>query len=242
MSVFILKDKPIALIKELKALVVTDLHIGIENELRKKGINIPSQVEKFFEIIRKAKEETNAEVLIILGDLKHKVPGSSIRELENVKLFIKKTSELMEVKICKGNHDDLIEKIVEEIDKNVEVYGARGVKIGNYGFFHGHAWPYSYLWEAETWVVGHLQAFVELSFGPKRNTEKVFIKGFPRMKRGNLKEIIVLPSLNDFAGGINIVKERPTGLLFEKIVSWEKCEVYLLNGSFLGTLKEVTKQ
>jgi len=36
-----------------KILVISDLHIGIERELYKKGINIPSQVNYYINKIRK---------------------------------------------------------------------------------------------------------------------------------------------------------------------------------------------
>ena len=241
MSVFIIKDKPIAFVKDLEALVVTDLHIGVEIELRRKGINIPSQSEKFVEMIYEAKEKTNAKNLIILGDLKHKVPVSSVSELEKVKYFLEEVSKRLKVTICKGNHDDLIEKIVEDI-KEVKVYGARGFKMGDYGFFHGHAWPFSSLWEAKTWIVGHLQAFVETSLKTKKKVEKVVIKGVPKVKRGNLKEIIILPSLNDFVGGIDISKFKPSGFLFERLIDFEKSSVYLLDNTFLGNIKEITEK
>jgi metallophosphoesterase superfamily enzyme len=74
--VFILKNRPIAFVKELSLLAITDLHLGIEFELRKKGINIALQSEKFLKILEEAKKETNAKRIVVIGDVKHKVPAA----------------------------------------------------------------------------------------------------------------------------------------------------------------------
>jgi metallophosphoesterase superfamily enzyme len=78
--VFILKNRPIAFVKELSLLAITDLHLGIEFELRKKGINVGLQSEKFLKILEEAKQETNAKRIVVIGDIKHKVPAASARD------------------------------------------------------------------------------------------------------------------------------------------------------------------
>jgi len=67
-----------------KTLVVSDLHIGIEHSFRKSGIKIPSGTENMKKSILEMIDETGAEKLVILGDLKHKVPGITMQELREV--------------------------------------------------------------------------------------------------------------------------------------------------------------
>jgi len=240
MSVYILKDRPIAFIKEINSLALTDLHLGIEYELRSKGIFVPPQKESFLEILKEGKEESGAKNLILLGDIKHKVPRSFAREVEDVKSFLGELSNIFsKVIICKGNHDDRIEDLVE----NAKVCSARGIKIKNYGFFHGHAWPFSKLWNAETWITGHLQALFEFRKGNERKIERVVIVGKPKVEKGKLKEIIILPAFNKLAGGIVLNKEgnKLSGFLFEKILDFEKSFVYFLDGTEAGKLSEIVK-
>ena len=63
-----------------KALVVADLHIGIEHEFRQAGLKVPSQLEGIVKRIDALIEKNKADRLIILGDVKHKVPGVSWQE------------------------------------------------------------------------------------------------------------------------------------------------------------------
>jgi len=234
--VFILKNRPIAFVKELSLLAITDLHLGIEFELRKKGINVPLQVEKFLKILEEVKQETNAKRIVILGDVKHKVPTSSAREVEYVKKFFENLSKIFEqVLICKGNHDDMIEEILQDY----KIYGARGFKIKDYGFFHGHAWPFSKLWNCKVWIVGHLQAAIEIRRGNFKKIEKVIIKARPKIARGKLKEIIILPAFSNLSGSLLLNKEIPSDFLFDKIIDMENSEVYFLDGSYLGRLNKI---
>ncbi len=232
----VLKDRPIIFIRKLKALAITDLHFGIEFELKKKGINLPNQKEKFLEILREAKNETKANKLIIVGDVKHKVPGISLRELKNLKEFFEEISKDFKIYIAKGNHDDRIEDILE----NAKIFSSRGFKIKEFAFFHGHAWPFSKLWNCKFFIVGHLQAAVEIREKNVKEVKRVIIRAKPKVKKGNVREIIILPSFNEFAGSFIINKNKELTGIFKKIIDLENSEVFLLNGISLGFLKELT--
>jgi putative SbcD/Mre11-related phosphoesterase len=232
----VLKDRPILFIRKINSLAITDLHFGIENELRKKGINLPNQKEKFLRILREAKEETKAKRLIIIGDVKHKVPGISLSELKNLKEFFEELTKDFKVIVTKGNHDDRLEDILE----NVKIFSSRGFRINEFGFFHGHAWPFSHLWNCKYFIVGHLQAAVEIREKNVKEIKKVIIKSKPKIKKGNVKEIIVLPSFNDFAGNFIINKNKELTGIFQRIIDPENSEVFLLNGISLGSIKDLS--
>jgi len=235
--VFILKNRPIAFVKELSLLAITDLHLGIEFELRKKGINVGLQSEKFLKILEEAKQETNAKRIVFIGDIKHKVPAASAKEVEYVRDFFENLSKIFEeIFICKGNHDDMLEEILLDY----KVYGARGFRIKDYGFFHGHAWPFSKLWNCKTWIIGHLQAAIEIRRGNFKKTEKVVIKAKPKVEKGKLREIIILPAFSDLVGSLLLNKELPSDFLFEKVIDINNSEVYLLDGSYLGKLSDLS--
>jgi len=234
--VFILKNRPIAFVKELSLLAITDLHLGIEFELRKKGINVPLQTEKFLKILEEAKQETDAKRIVVLGDIKHKVPVASAKEVEYIRKFFENLSKIFgEILVCKGNHDDLIEEVLQDY----KVYDARGFKIKDYGFFHGHAWPFSKLWNCKVWIVGHLQAAIEIRKGNFKKIEKVVIKARPKIEKGKLKEIIILPAFSDLAGSLLLNKEMPSDFLFDKIIDIENSDAYFLDGSYLGRLDKI---
>ena len=133
-----IKKHPALFISEIKALVIADLHIGISYELYKSGINIPSQVKQMKKTIGKLIKQTKAKRLIILGDVKHDVPGISVQELREIPEFLKTLSKKIKIEICLGNHDTYLKEILPE---EIRLHGSKGFKIKKFGFNHGHAWP-----------------------------------------------------------------------------------------------------
>ncbi|RLG06366.1 MAG: phosphoesterase, partial [Thaumarchaeota archaeon] len=74
----LIEDWPAILLeKPVKTLLLADIHFGYESELADKGIQVPSQAYRLKELLVRVVEETGAERIIFLGDLKHQVPLSS---------------------------------------------------------------------------------------------------------------------------------------------------------------------
>ncbi len=245
-----LVDHPAAFITDKKILVISDIHIGIEDYLYKSGIVIPPQAEKFQKTIEALIDLTKVKTLVITGDIKYKVPGTSIRELKEIPKFLENLSEKIKVILVKGNHDDFIETIVPE---DVKVYSSRGVKLGSYGFFHGHAWPSKKLMQCDYLFMGHLQPAVE--FIDKlgyRSVQQVWLKGklnsglvkkkYKINKTGKLN-IIIVPSFNRLSGSLavnKILQEELIGpLLTNKILDINKTTAYLLDGTYLGKTQNI---
>ncbi len=243
-----LVDHPAAFITDKKILVISDLHIGLEHYLYEHGIVIPSQAEKFQKAIEGLIDLTKAKILVITGDIKYKVPGTSMRELREVPKFLGNLSEKIKIVITKGNHDDFLETIVPE---NVKVYSSRGFKLGSYGFFHGHAWPSKKLMQCDYLFMGHMQPAVE--FKDKlgySSIQQVWLKGkldqelikkkYKISKTGKLN-IIIVPSFNRLSGSLIVnrkLKEELVGpLLTNNILDIEQTTSYLLDGTSLGKVK-----
>lgn len=250
MSIRFLTDYPALFIADKKILVIADLHLGLEHELYKNGIVIHPQGEKFKKQIEKLSELTGAKILVILGDIKHKVPGISLREEREVPKMLNELVKKIKIILCIGNHDTELEEIVP---KEMKIYSSRGFKIGKYGFFHGHAWPSKKLIDCDYLFMGHIHPIIE--FRDKlgyRMIEQVWIKGklneklikekYKTKKNGKL-EIIILPTFNKLLGGIALnmkTKEELIGpILANKFLDLDKSKVYLLDGTFLGNLERL---
>jgi hypothetical protein len=252
MTIRFLADFPAIFITDKKILVISELHLGLEYELYKSGIRIPSQRRKFEETIGQLIELTKAKILVILGDIKHKVPGSTIREDVEIPKFLESLRQKIKVVLVKGNHDDRIEGIVPP---GIKIYGSRGFKIEKYGFFHGHAWPSKKLMVCDYLFMGHVHPAIEFrdSFG-FRSVLNVWLKGrlnqklveekYKIKKTGKLNAIVV-PTFNNILGGAalnRITEERHTGPLFvNKVFDVDNAKVYLLDGTYLGILKSIKK-
>lgn len=253
MTIKFLTDYPALFIPEKKILVVADLHLGLEHEFYKSGIIIPSQVEKFQKIIDKLLELTKAKALVILGDIKHKVPGISLREERELPRFLNHLIEKIKVILTLGNHDTELKEIVP---KEIKIYSSRGFKLGKYGFFHGHAWPSKKLMQCDYLFMSHIHPAIE--FGDRfgyRALEQVWVKGKLEesliKKRYKIKKVgklrtIILPAFNRLIGGValnRVVEEELIGpLLANKFFDVNNSETYLLDGSCLGKIRDLKQQ
>src|SRR3989338_6445317 len=104
-----LKNYPAMKIKD--CLIVADLHLGITKDIYDSGIVMPRQAKKMAERLNKLKKLTRTKKLVILGDVKHKVPGFSVMEKYELEKFFS-ALKFREIIILKGNHDGNIEKMI----------------------------------------------------------------------------------------------------------------------------------
>jgi hypothetical protein len=231
------------------SLIVADLHIGIEYEFFKSGIVIPSQVERLKERIERLIEKTRAKRLIILGDVKHKVPGITWQEYKDVPRFFEHFSKI-EVICIKGNHDGFLERLAP---KFVKIYGPKGYSLGNVALVHGHAWPSKKLLDCKYLVMAHVHPAIEFWSESFRSVESCWLrceinkeKLEKKYKRkSNLKYGVIMPAFNHLIGGIpfNSQDFEPLGpLLKNRILEWENSEVYLTDGIFLGNLADLRSE
>jgi putative SbcD/Mre11-related phosphoesterase len=165
-----------------KALVVADLHLGLESDLAKSGIRIPSQTGKISGKIKKLLSENDCRELIILGDIKHVIPGLPYPEKAEVLDFIGQFA--VPVKIIKGNHDGSIQnylKIYKEINRE------------GYLLTHGHM---KIRRTKKKIISGHVHPVLEFRDGlGGRISERVWIAG---------KNHIIMPAFNDLLGGVDV--------------------------------------
>lgn len=245
-----LADHPAAFISDKKILVISDIHVGIEHDLYTRGVVIHPQVEKFKKTLDELIDQTKAKTLVILGDLKHAVPGISLREEREIPKLFENLVEKVKVILCKGNHDTELKGLLPE---KVKIYGSRGFQTGEYGFFHGHAWPAKNLMKCDYLFMGHLQPAVE--FVDKlgyRSVQQVWLKGnlnqelikkkYKISRTGKL-EIVVVPSFNKLSGSLIVnrkLKEELTGPFFtNKVLDMNDMSAYLFDGTYLGKVGKI---
>ncbi len=219
-------------LEDIGALIIADLHIGYEEELRNRGVIVPPQWEKMKEKIIELMEITDAERLIILGDIKHSILSKPI--------YVRRFFEGMnfEILAVKGNHDGGIESLVD-----FKVYPPSGFKIGDYGFIHGHSWPSEEVMHSKYVFMGHMHPEVNLedSLG-KFHRMPCILKGELNEKGvekyGKNTSIVILPPFNPLVGSS---LGTPLGPLFQNELIGE-LKVYLLNGTYLGKYSEFQRK
>ncbi len=223
------------------AVCVGDLHVGIESEMRSKGVHVPSQTHRMEREL--VSLSAGRQRLILLGDIKNKVPGSTQQEYAEIPRFFQAMKRhYSEVDIVRGNHDTNIEDFLPE---GVNVHPSTGFRIGDVGYAHGHTWPSPDVMACRTLVIGHNHPTIALedSLG---NVSKepcwVRLKINERAHKRYVElpeEIIMVPAFNRTLGGspVNVERGKLLGPLFgEEMVDIRKGQVYLPDGIYLGTV------
>jgi len=158
---------PVAYIRDLSLLIISDLHLGYEAVSAEHGVFIPKvQFGKIKEMIRRCFSKTRARRILILGDVKHEFSETSYHEYR-------------EVIVVKGNHDTFIQRMTRRF--GIEVYDC--YNEDRYSFIHGHKEFDLERMEGDTLVMGHEHPSVALftDVGVKEKL-KVFLMGITRAR------------------------------------------------------------
>lgn len=241
------KPQPIYGIPALKidnTYVVADLHIGVESHLMKKGFHLVSRTDYMLNTISKTAD--GCDHLIILGDVKDTVPGSSKQEYREIPDFFEHLKELFSnIDIVVGNHDTNIEKF---LPTGIRIKPPTGMKIGNIGYVHGHMWPSENVMKCKLLIMAHEHPAVMFRDGVGKQTiEPCWVKG--RFTDGNVEKykqipdfFIIIPSFNRMLGGspMNINNGNFLNpLISNKYVDIDNAELFLLDGINLGKRSDV---
>jgi|Deesub1362A_J573_1020465.scaffolds.fasta_scaffold00151_41 hypothetical protein len=217
------------------ALVVADLHLGLEYELFSKGVKIPSQARTMEIKLSNLIKKSGVGRIIVLGDVKHNIPKTSWMEYSEIPQMFRSLSELADITVIKGNHDGDLEKLLPDmrIVKNLELEEAL--------LTHGHLKIRSPI-DFKYIIMGHNHPCVEFTdeFG-RSIRESAWIRArlnrradeFYEVKRN--PEIVVMPAFNDLIYGTPFNKEEKLlGPLFRQgVVDLKNAKAYLLDGTML---------
>lgn len=217
-------------------LVVADLHIGLERELSADGLRVPSQLDRMERRILGLLRSTGREKLVILGDLKHSIPLASWQEYREIPGFVERLSRHADVTLVKGNHDGGIEKITPglRVTRELEIPGKALL-------LHGHAKPKDIGYDCL--IMGHHHPCIEFRGGlGGRITESAWIRTrFKEEYQGG--EVVIMPAFNDLIYGLPF-NTKPAGELLgpffkQGLVELDEARVYLLDGTYLGVIKDL---
>ena len=236
-------NEPALFLKDKKILIIADLHIGIEEGLKDSGVHSGSQTKKVLNKINKICKKYKPKEIILLGDIKHNIPSSTYQERKDVKFFLEKIKEFSKIHIIPGNHDGNIKKICP---MDITIHQSEGIIIDDIGLIHGHKWPKKEIFNVETIIIGHTHPSITLKDRMNIKTnEPCWIKTnfyFDKIKEKynieNNPELIILPAFNPLCGGIPINLDGILGP-FKNIVDIENSNVFLLDGTLLGKVKNL---
>lgn len=227
-------------------LVISDLHIGYEGEVRLRGVVFPSLTEKMLDRVLNLIKKNSVKRLIILGDLKHTVYGPRGLEWKEIPAFMKRiVNESEWVGVIPGNHDGDLYAVLPD---GVELIDPDGIVLNNILLTHGHKKVDTIIEKKlkegsviKTVVVGHFHPAVELvdDLG-YRYTIPVWIKGTVSKDI----EIIMMPAFNENIGRLVMnnpekLSEELRGFLKTGLINLEEAEAYSLDLVLIGKIGDI---
>jgi uncharacterized protein len=229
-------------------LLISDLHLGLEKELAKKGFRLPAYSVRMVERVRDISERYSTERLVVLGDVKHTVGKVEDIDWGVVPWFFDTMLDLFDrVEVVPGNHDGNIKTV---LPPRIVLHPSQGTVLGSgrdrVGVAHGHAWPSEEAIATRNLVIGHSHFTYEMrdAFG-SRTREAVWVTagydvaelmegaGYKSKARGKGK-LTVMPPFNRLVGGQPINRSRSFEfgpVLSSRSVSLEDADIFLTDGT-----------
>lgn len=177
-----------------RTLIAADLHLGKCETMRSAGLPIPlGVIERDLARLAAAIVETNAQRVLIVGDLLHHGLGLTPQIISSVADWRQREADDVAIEVVPGNHDRALGAVATEWRMRVldEV-----VREGPFVFVHDPASEVSardgVLWS------GHVHPMVRL-VGPGDSI------GLPCFVVG--ERAVVLPAFSEFTGGVYVSAE-----------------------------------
>ena len=229
-------------------LLISDLHLGLEKEMAKKGFRLPAYSVKMVERVKDTAEKYRTRRLAVLGDVKHTVGKVEDIDWGVVPWFFDTMLDLFEaVDVVPGNHDGNIKTVLPQ---RVTLHPSQGMVMGKgpgrVGIAHGHAWPSEEAIATRNLVIGHSHFTYEMrdSLG-SRTREAVWVRaeydvaelmegaGYGSGAKGKGK-LTVMPPFNRLVGGQPINRSRSFQfgpVLSSRSVSLDDADIFLTDGT-----------
>lgn len=240
-------ERALVLQGDQTAIVIGDVHVGVEAALARGGVTVPDQTQRLRERVDALVREHGATRLVVVGDLKETIARSSSSDIARLRHFVRGLG--VQVDLVPGNHDaDLAWMGIEE----VRMHPATGLKLEDVALTHGHVWPASEVMDARILVTSHNHPMLGLrdELG-KLQKEPCWVRGpftkaarerYPMLPRG--AQFIIMPAFNELLGGTPINALRTDGkkeglgpLMRNGLYDLAKAKVYTLDGIEVGTVK-----
>ncbi|EMA62581.1 metallophosphoesterase [Halorubrum lipolyticum] len=252
-----------------RALLVADVHAGIEVGLRyERGVELDSRADERRERLCGLITETEADRLVVLGDLAHRIGAPDGDEREELVELIRAVTDRVPMTLVEGNHDA---GVAEAFADDLDVIGAGGGVIGGgsgvgsggvgsggvtagagVGVCHGHTWPIPDLLDADVVCMGHEHPQVRLedAVGGSR-VERAWLRGRldpsafveegdPEAEpSGDPPELVVFPAFNERSGGTWVNVDGQSFLAPFLPDALPAADAYLLDGTRLGDYRRV---
>lgn len=121
-------------LRDISSAVISDLHLGFEEEMNLHGLFLPKlQLNHVESMVDRIIERYQPESIIINGDFKHEFSKNLPQEWDDIKHFVNRYSELTSLKFVRGNHDNYLIAILKK--KCIDLVDF--IETDRYFIYHG---------------------------------------------------------------------------------------------------------
>jgi hypothetical protein len=122
-------------LRDERALVISDLHLGFEGALAEQGVSIPRfQRKVILERLAAMLDRVKAEKVVIAGDFKHEFSKNLMDEWVEVKQVLRFLKDRVTPVLVRGNHDNYLATILGDLGLALHPRA----DVGGYTIVHGH--------------------------------------------------------------------------------------------------------
>lgn len=225
---------------EQRILVVADIHMGIESDLRSHGIHLQSRGRERIERIMDLVKESAPDIILLLGDIKHRVPGTSWQEFQEIPRLFSGLRQKTMIRVTPGNHDPGIEEFLHPD----ELLPREGSLLDGVGVLHGHTKPDPCL-AGHLILAGHHHPVVSLhdEVGVALRSPCYILAELrddifdsPSDEQGSTR-VLLIPAFNELAGyDVTKTFNSPFSPISRSIIK-ETAECLLSDGTYCGDLQ-----
>ncbi|MDS0256619.1 metallophosphoesterase [Thermoplasmatales archaeon AK] len=102
-------------LNDIGAAVISDLHLGFEEEMNLRGLFLPKlQFDHVSKVVDMILERYQPSYLIINGDFKHEFSKNLPQEWDDIKRFIELYRDQTKLTFVRGNHDNYLLSILDK--------------------------------------------------------------------------------------------------------------------------------
>ncbi len=121
-------------LRDISAAVISDLHLGFEEEMNLHGLFLPKlQRDHVERMVDSIIERYSPETLIINGDFKHEFSKNLPQEWDDIMHFINRYEKQLKLHFVRGNHDNYLITILKR--KGIEI--SEIYETDRYYIYHG---------------------------------------------------------------------------------------------------------
>lgn len=221
-----------------KHLVITDLHIGFEDNLTQNKVFVGKNttLDEFLEEVNCIIDSQKPDGLILLGDVKSGINRISKNEWSEIPRFLQEIQKKTDVTIVPGNHDANIQLLVPN---EITLISSVGMILENTLLTHGHALPSENFSHVDRIIMGHVHP-VFFDENSVLNGQRVWVS--IKTKKENIfpsstgeLEITIVPSFNRYFYATKKKQyKKSISPIIEKIKVVSSARIVTLDGTIIG--------